>query len=271
MLFTPQETAAVGLDRLQERRPLVLCLTNTVVQNFTANLLLSVGAAPVMLQNAEECVQLIQTCANALLVNVGTLTQAQATVMTAAVEAAAAAGIPWVLDPVAAGVLDFRTAFCHQLISKAAPAIIRGNASEIMALAGEQAAGRGVESANESSQAVQAAQKLARDTGAVVLVTGATDYITDGNTTVVHTNGDAIMERVTGMGCGMGALTAACLAVADSPMDAAITTTAIMGITGERAATKHPHPGSFAVAFLDGLSTITPGDLVSFTRAEVLV
>lgn len=266
MLYTPSETAAIVLQKLRDSRPLVLCLTNNVVQNFTANVLLSVGAAPVMLQHAGECEQLLHSCAQALLINTGTLTEQQAEVMLVSAQAAREAGVPWVLDPVAAGVLSFRTGFCHKLLETAPPAMIRGNASEIMALAGEQAAGRGVESANSSSQAVNAAISLAKNTGAAVLVTGAKDYATDGINTWMFTNGDPIMERVTGMGCSMGALAGACLAAADSSLDAAISTAAIMGLVGERAAAKHEHPGSFATAFLDGLDSLMPADLASFTR-----
>lgn len=270
MLYTPSETAAIVLQKLRDTRPLVLCLTNNVVQNFTANVLLSVGAAPVMLQHAEECEELLHSCAQALLINTGTLTELQAEVMLRAAKAAREAGVPWVLDPVAAGVLRFRTDFCCRLLEEAPPAMIRGNASEIMALAGEKAAGRGVESANSSSQAVSAAITLAKRTEAAVLVTGAKDYATDGTNTWMLTNGDAIMERVTGMGCSMGALAGACLAVADSAIDAAISTAAIMGLEGERAANKNTHPGSFAVAFLDGLDALMPADLASFTRYQPL-
>lgn len=266
MLYTPSETAAIVLQKIRDTRPLVLCLTNNVVQNFTANVLLSVGAAPVMLQHAGECEEILNTCAQALLINTGTLTEYQAGVMMTAAKAARAAGVPWVLDPVAAGVLTFRTNFCHQLLEEAPPTMIRGNASEIMALAGEKTAGRGVESTNSSSQAVKAAVSLARHTGAAVLVTGAKDYATDGSSTWMLTNGDPIMERVTGMGCSMGALAGACLANAESALDAAISTAAIMGLTGERVANKNTHPGSFAAAFLDGLDILMPADLASFTR-----
>lgn len=266
MLYTPSETAAIVLQKLRDSHPLVLCLTNSVVQNFTANVLLAVGAAPVMLHHAAECEEILNTCTQGLLINTGTLTEQQAEVMLTAAKAARAAGVPWVLDPVAVGVLRYRTEFCHQLMEEAPPTMIRGNASEIMALAGEKAAGRGVESTNSSSQAVRAAKTLAQHTGAAVLVTGAKDYATDGTNTWMLTNGDPIMERVTGMGCSMGALAGACLAAADSALDAAISTAAIMGLVGERAAAKHEHPGSFATAFLDGLDTIMPADLASFTR-----
>lgn len=266
MLYTPSESAAIVLQKLRDTRPLVLCLTNSVVQNYTANLLLAVGAAPVMLQHAGECEELLRNCAQALLINTGTLTEQQAEVMLTAARTAREAGVPWILDPVAAGVLKFRTDFCHKLLEEAPPAMIRGNASEIMALAGINAAGRGVESSHSSKQAKAAARELAQRTGAAVLVTGATDYATDGSRICAITNGDSIMERVTGMGCAMGALAGACLAVAENSLEAAISTAVIMGLTGERVANKHQHPGSFATAFLDGIDTIMPADIANFTR-----
>lgn len=259
-------TAATVLEQLRERHPLVLCLTNQVVQNFTANLLLAIGAAPVMLQDSRECEQIIPICTNAVLINTGTLTQAQAETMLAAAAAAKAAGVPTVLDPVAVGLLSFRTEFCHKLLAEFPPTMIRGNASEIMALAGENAQGRGVDSLNTSNQAIHAAQRLARQTGAAVLVTGATDYATDGVRTFAITHGDPIMERVVGMGCSMGALAGACLASAPSPLEAAAACAVIMGMAGEIAAAKHTHPGSFAPAFLDELDKLSPADIAANAR-----
>ena len=258
---TLNQTAAEVLNRLRAQKPLILNLTNNVVQNITANLLLAVGGVPVMLTHSEEIRDLLHSCANGMLVNVGTLSEQQADTMRMAVTDAARAGIPWVLDPVAVGLLQFRTQVCSELL-QTPPAMIRGNASEIIALAGaEGALCRGVESAADSAAALPAAKALAIKTGAAVLVTGETDYITDGQRTVTCNNGHELMTRVTGVGCSMGALCAACLAVADSAFDAAFASAAILGLAGDRAAAKHSHPGSFAVALLDELDSITPQDI----------
>lgn len=255
------QTAAEVLQRLRERKPLILNLTNNVVQSITANMLLAVGGVPVMLTHSEEIRDLLHTCANGMLVNVGTLNEQQAATMKTAVQDATEAGIPWVLDPVAVGLLKFRTRICNELLNTP-PAMIRGNASEIIALAGAQGAlCRGVESAADSATALPAAKALAHKRGAVVLVTGETDYITDGTRTITCTNGHEIMTRVTGLGCAMGGLCAACLAVADSATDAAVATAAILGLAGEKAAARHPHPGTFAAALLDELDKITPQDV----------
>ncbi len=263
---TPEIIAAEVLEDLRIRRPLILCLTNNVVQNITANMLLAVGAVPVMLTHEQEIRELLRSCANGLLINVGTINESQAATMLAAAEQAHAQGLPWVLDPVAVGLLSFRTRVCRQLLEYH-PAMIRGNASEIIALAGARGElCRGVESAAESEAALAAAQTLAQQTGATVLVTGETDYATDGCNTISCRNGDVIMTRVTGVGCAMGALATACLVSADTPLHAALATAAILGIAGEKAAHHCPAPGSFAVQLLDELSLISPDDVAKISR-----
>ena len=253
------------LENLRKKNPLILSLTNNVVQNITANMLLAVGAAPVMLNDAAECEQLLSVCANGLLVNVGTLSHPQAEPMRNAVDAAHAAGVPWVLDPVAVGLLRFRTEFCHELLAMR-PTLIRGNASEIMALAGEAAGGRGTDATEESSAAVQSARKLAQQCGCTVLVTGPVDYVTDGERVLALGNGDPLMTRVTGVGCAMGALAAACVASAPDAYTGAAACAAILGIAGERAAACCPRPGSFAGALLDELDALSPAEVSEFTR-----
>lgn len=259
------EALAAVLENLREKKPLILSLTNSVVQNFTANMLLAVGASPVMLNDAEECSQLLEVCGGGLLVNVGTLSHAQAEVMRRAVDAAHAAGVPWVLDPVAVGLLGFRTEFCRELLSMH-PTLIRGNASEIMALAGESAGGRGTDTTEESAVALHAARELARRYCRTVLVTGAVDYVTDGKRVLALGNGDELMTRVTGVGCAMGALAAACVAVAPDSFTGAAACAAILGLAGERAAARCARPGSFAAALLDELDALTPADVEKFTR-----
>lgn len=263
----PMQNQVAGvLASLREKRPLVLCLTNTVVQNFTANLLLAVGAVPVMLSHEGEIDELLHSCANGLLVNLGTVNERQAQLMKSAVISAREAGVPWVLDPVAVGLLGFRTRLCASLLDTP-PAMIRGNASEIMAVAGVQAAAcRGPESGADSADAVAAARQLATRSGSTVLVTGEIDYISDGAITYGCSNSDVLLTRVTGAGCAMGALAAACLAVAESPLQAAAATAAILGVAGERAAARAKYPGSLVPALLDELAALRPDDVAETTR-----
>ena len=250
------------LTRLREKSPLVLALTNSVVRQITANLLLAVGAAPVMLNDASECEELIHSCASALLVNLGTLSHEQAAVMRTAVNAANTQKIPWVLDPVAVGLLGLRSRFAQELLALQ-PSVIRGNAAEILALAGYDAKPRGPESTCESDAAVNAAGELSLKTGAIVLVTGETDYVTDGRLLTAFSNGHAMMTRVTGVGCAMGALTAACVAVAESPFAGAAASAGILGIAGEIAFENSGAPGTFAAKLLDALYELTEDEIRS--------
>ena len=243
------------LTTIRAKHPLILSLTNSVVQPITANMLLAVEASPVMLSDAEEAAELLRLCGNGLLVNVGTLSRAQEGVMRAAARMAHELGTPWVLDPVAVGLLSYRTSFCAELLTLK-PTLIRGNASEIMALAGLDAAGRGTDSTVGSESAVDAARDLARRSGAAVLVTGETDYATDGETVIAIQGGHPLMTRVTGVGCAMGALCAACVACAETPLAGAVAASWILGEAGARAAARAPHPGSFAVALLDELDAL---------------
>lgn len=253
------------LEKIRESSPLVLSLTNSVVQPLTANLLLAVGAVAAMLHDVNEVVDMLRAGTGGLLINLGTLTREQGETMQTAVREASRLGIPWVLDPVAVGPLSLRTKVAEQL-KKEKPSIIRGNASEIMTLAGYSSTTKGPESTTSSTDALQAAKELAQQTGAVVLVTGRTDYSTDGHQVIATENGHEMMSKVTGVGCSMGALAAACVSVSPDPFQAAISTAVLMGIAGEMAFEKSPTPGSFAVSLLDCLYTISPEDIAQKAR-----
>ncbi|SAL72819.1 hydroxyethylthioazole kinase [Caballeronia arvi] len=244
-------------SRVRERAPLVHCLTNLVVTNFTANVLLAIGAAPAMVVAREEVAE-FAPLANALSVNLGTLDVPQSRAIRAAVDAANGAGKPWVLDPVAVGPLAFRTEFAFDLLD-AKPAAIRGNASEIISLSGGTASGRGVDSTAATDAALDAAQVLALKTQAVVAVTGETDYVTDGRRTIALSNGSPLMTRVTGVGCALSATVAAFVGTAsgrDEFWAATVAAIAYSTIAGELAARDAGLPGSFAVAYLDRLASL---------------
>ena len=250
--ITPRVLRQV-FTKLRESRPLVLCLTNDVVRNFTANVLLASHAVPAMLADPTEATEMVAQCADALLVNVGTWTLEQETTMRAAVDAATLHSRPWVLDPVAAGLLSPRTALCRELIRSHPPTLIRGNAAEILALVGEDALPRGPESTVASAAALEAARHLARSSHAAVLVTGEQDFATDGTLCMTINGGHPVMTRVTGVGCAMGAVAAAFCAVADSPLQAAVLTSMLFSSAGSEAASRSISPGSFALNFLDAL------------------
>jgi hydroxyethylthiazole kinase len=253
--------------RVRDRAPLVHCLTNLVVTNFTANVLLAIGAAPAMVVAREEVAE-FAPIANAVSVNLGTLDLPQSKAIRAAVDAANTAGKPWVLDPVAVGPLRFRTEFAFDLLD-AHPAVIRGNASEIISLSGGASSGRGVDSTALTDAALDAAQILALKTQAVVAVTGATDYVTDGRRTLALSNGSPLMTRVTGVGCALSATVAAFVG-ASEPEEfwlATVAALAYSAIAGELAAPEAALPGSFAVAYLDRLASL---DVGAFTATLVM-
>jgi hydroxyethylthiazole kinase len=250
----PHAEVAADLAELRRLAPLTHCMTNIVAAGFTANVLLAAGASPAMI-NALEEVAGFTAIARGLLVNVGTITGPDAEAMLEAAQTASAAGTPWVLDPVAAGALPFRTRIATELLEDR-PAIVRGNASEILALAGASGGGKGVDSTAASSDALPFARAFAERIGAVVAVSGEVDFITDGATVIEVPGGDVLMTKVTGVGCALGALMAAFLGTSETPLRAATTASAIFAAAGERAARNVRGPGSFAVAFLDELWAI---------------
>jgi len=232
-------------------------MTNDVVQTFTANILLALGASPAMVIEREEAVQ-FSAIADALLINVGTLTADRADAMRAAIHSANQADKPWTLDPVAVGALDFRTRFCREILALR-PAAIRGNASEIMALAGVSAGGRGVDTTDSASAALPAAEQLARETGAVVAVTGEVDYITDGSRTLKVVGGASIMTRVVGTGCALSAVVAASCALPGERLINVAAACGLFALAGGEAVAESRGPGSFAAAFLDALYHLDGG------------
>jgi hydroxyethylthiazole kinase len=252
---------------LRDAAPLVHCLTNTVVQTITANALLAVGAAPAMVDEPKEAAE-FAAIASAVLVNVGTVHERSAEAMLLAARAAADAGTPWVLDPVAVGALGFRTGVAAEL-ADIGPTVVRGNASEVMALAGAGAGGRGVDSTAAADDAVEAAATLARRTGGVVAVSGVVDLITDGTRTVRVGGGDALLTRTTGAGCALGALVAAYLAVTDDPLTGAVAAHAHVAVAATAAARTAAGPGSFAIAWLDALDAVTADDLAGADVQEI--
>ncbi|MFB7844650.1 hydroxyethylthiazole kinase [Microbacterium sp. NPDC056052] len=264
------ESAADLLIELRAEPPLVHCITNSVVTGFTANVLLALGAAPAMVDITGEA-GMFAAISSGLLVNLGTPTPEQRSASLEAVGGARTAGTPWVLDPVAVGALPVRTALAQDLLDLR-PTLIRGNASEILALAGRSQGGRGVDALDGTEAAADAARDLARITGGAVAVSGPVDLLVDADRGVRIANGDVLLTRVTGGGCALGAVMAAFLGAArrtgDSPLVAAAAATLAYTIAAEDAAARSEGPGSFAVALLDALAAIRPDTLPARARVE---
>ncbi len=258
------------LEAVRARSPLVQCITNTVVQNVTANVLLALGASAAMVDVTTEAGPFARV-ADALLVNTGTT---HAEPRAASVEAAAAAveaGTPWVLDPVAVGSLPVRTALARELLALR-PTVLRGNASEVLAVLGASAGGRGVDSTvgPDDARAAAVGASDGRIVGALA-VSGAVDLVVAPGTGVVRVaNGTELLTRITGGGCALGAVVAAFTAVApDDPGAAAVAATAVHTIAAELAATDAGGPGTFQPLFLDRLASLTPEDVVRAARITV--
>lgn len=239
------------IARIRAQSPLVHCITNHVVMNTTANALLALGAAPVMAHAVEEAEEMVGL-ANALVLNIGTLSPAWVDAMRLAGRAARARGIGIVLDPVGAGATRYRTETAHALMDEVSPTIVRGNASEIAALAGADTRTRGVDSA-EVDQVESLAQVVAERWHCAVAVSGPVDFVVGPGERYRIRNGHPMMTRVTGLGCTASALTGAFAAVSPTPARAAAHALAVTGIAGEIAVARAAGPGSLQVAFLDAL------------------
>ncbi len=247
---------------VRETIPLVLSLTNSVVQEFTANALLALGASPIMSDALEEITELVGI-ANALNLNIGTPTPRSAEAMAFAAQAAKARRIPIVLDPVAVGATKLRRSLADRLLEIAPSAVIRGNQAEIATLAGLPALARGVDAAESSEKASVAVRQLAKRLGTVAVASGPIDYLSDGKTVIAIDNGHPLMGRITGSGCVATAVIAAFLPVNPNPLAAAISAMIVMDIVGELAAehSRSEGPGSFRIRFLDTFDRLEPEHL----------
>ena len=256
-----------SIELIRSRAPVIHNITNYVVMNNTANALLAIGASPVMAHAQEEVEDMVDI-ASALVINIGTLSESWIRSMFKAARQARKKGIPVILDPVGAGATNYRTNTVRALMAQEPPSIIRGNASEIMALYNEQSKTKGVDSASSSDQAIDTAQKLSEMHECVVCVSGATDYIICPQTILKIKNGNPMMSRVTGLGCTASALCGAFAAVGESTFASTAQAMALMGIAGETAAEVAAGPGSLQVHFLDALYRISEDDIARRLKVE---
>ena len=248
------------LEEMRGATPLVQCITNFVAMNIAANVLLAAGASPAMVHDQRESGE-FAAIAGALTINIGTLSPEWLGGMRAAAEAATEAGRPWVLDPVACFATEFRRRASAGLM-ELRPTILRGNASEILALGGAAGAGRGADSTDPVAAAEGVAVALAQASGAVVAVTGEVDFVTDGARSARVHGGSDLMPRVTALGCALTCLTGAFAAVRPAaPFEATLGALATFAAAGEAAARGAEGPGSFGWRFLDALAALDPREL----------
>ena len=258
------------LCAVREHAPLVHSVTNLVVTAFNANTLLAAGASPIMAHAVEEVADLARL-SGAVVVNIGTLDAHWVPAMQIALDTARAAGKPSVLDPVGAGASAYRNTVLADLLARR-PTLVRGNASEILNLAGHSGQTKGVDSTDPVERALGAAQALAQGHGCVVCVSGPEDHVIapDGRHAVLR-NGHPLMTRVTGVGCSASALVGAFAAVQPDAWRACASAMAFWGVAGQLAAERlgpGAGTGSYAVALLDAASTLDHQTLAQTLRAE---
>lgn len=260
--------AAGMLAALRRQRPLVHNITNLVVTNISANAALAIGASPVMAHAHEEVAELTGL-AQALVLNIGTLTPYLVQSMLLAGRAANARSIPVVLDPVGYGVTALRTRATRELIAGIKVSVLRGNVAEVAGIAGIEADIKGVDALGAAAPGAALAREAARSLGLVTAVTGATDYVSDGRRLARVENGDPWLTLVTGTGCMATVLVAAFAAVEHDYLKAAAGALACYGVAAELARERACGPGTFASALFDQLHALTP-ELVA-ERARVTV
>lgn len=251
---------------VKDTNPMAGSITNTVTINFVANAQLAAGGSAAMVYLPDEG-EFLALAGGATYINVGTLFPIYEETLPLTAKTLFDNQKPWVLDPVAIGIGSLRTKLLMNF-KEYKPSVIRGNASEIIALAGlwglEGGSGeskvRGVDSTDEVFKAKGAAVALAKWTGGAVAVSGETDLVTDGKILVYSHGGSHFMEKITGSGCSLGGVIAVYL-TASSPFIAALTGTAVYNLAGKRAAEKTNAPGSFQVHFLDELYKATGEDI----------
>jgi len=259
--------AAENLEKVRERKPLVHSITNYVVMNYTANALLACGASAVMAHGDEE-VEEIVSLADALVLNLGTLTRARVETMAKAGKKANERSIPIVLDPVGAGASRLRTDAATRLLHELSIRVVRGNPSEILSLGGRGLRSKGVESVHVVEQAVEAGLSLAKLHSVTVAVTGKVDFVTDGSKTCRIHNGHHMMKYVTGAGCAATSLIAAFLSVDPHPLEATATALSCFGLAGEKAGEGEVGPGTFQARLLDALYMMDEESLKEGVKIE---
>lgn len=266
-----REAMAKAVVDVREKNPLTPSITNTVTQDFVANAQLAIGGSAAMLYLPDECGE-IAKIAPAFYINMGTVMPFYAETLPRAAKALHENQTPWVLDPVGIGMAELRTRLLLEL-KNFKPSIIRGNASEIIALAklwalidaATEGTVRGVDSTEKVSSAKNAAVELAKFTGGAVAVSGEEDLVTDGNETILCAGGSILSTKITGSGCALGGVMAVYAAVT-SPFVAALTGTNAFNQAGNAAAAQVDTPASFKVKFLDNLYTLSVDNIAGNFR-----
>ncbi|MGB9866993.1 MAG: hydroxyethylthiazole kinase [Bacillota bacterium] len=262
------QKAALFREKVRTSKPLVHNITNMVAANVTANALLACGAFPVMAHAVDEVAHMVRH-AQALVLNIGTLTSDQIEAMITAGQEANRVGLPVVLDPVGVGATPLRVHACEVICSEISLAAVRGNASEVSVLASTGGKVKGVDASSTGNSTLEDVRTLSRKLGCVVAATGARDYVSDGNRVVAVDNGHPLLARVTGTGCMVSAIVGAFLGACapgewvKEALFVVASALAYFGLAAERAA-ESPNvrgPGTFQWQLMDELWLVSGEDL----------
>jgi hydroxyethylthiazole kinase len=241
------------IRKIKEKRPLILNITNHVTMELVANGLLSLGASPIMTTALPEIRDLVKI-ANAVVINIGTLNDEFIQLCEAACETANELGVPLTLDPVGAGASQYRTKTCLNFLDRYQFSLIRGNASEVMALCSSLHNTKGVDSNMAPLEVIVPAKSFSLHHDVILAISGKTDAIIAGEQVELLERGCALMPHVTGSGCLLTSVISAFQAVHRDYYAAACAAVTFYGVCGELAAAKASGPGSFKSYFLDALS-----------------
>jgi hydroxyethylthiazole kinase len=257
-----------NIKKVRTLSPLVHNITNYVVMNSSANALLAAGASPVM-AHAEEEVRDMVRIANSLVLNIGTLSKQWIDSMKIALKEANRIGKPVILDPVGAGATSYRTETVKDLLNTGTISVLRGNASEIMALMSAGLHTKGVESTESPENAVRSAKLLQQKYKCIICISGKIDYILSQDEIAGIHNGHEMMSRITGMGCSATALIGAFAGITNDYFEAAISGMALMGVAGELAVKESSGPGSLQIHFFDKLNNLTSKDFFDTIKLQI--
>ena len=253
--------------KVREKRPLVHCITNPISINQCANTVLAAGARPIMAEHPAEVKEITET-ADALMLNLGNITDVRMRSMEISLKAAEEKRIPVILDAVGAACSGLRRDFAARLLETASLAVLKGNYSEIYALyrTAYRSSGVDADAALTGDEVREAAAGLARKYGTTVLASGRTDIVTAGTGTALIRSGTPQLAAVTGTGCMLGALCGTYLSVCPA-MDAAAAACIMLGACGQMAETPKGS-GSVMVRLLDALSAATDQQLETLMNME---
>lgn len=241
-----------NFTKVKREKPLIHHITNYVVMNDTANITLHLGALPVMAHAREEVCEMVQA-ANALVINIGTLSSSWVESMVLAGKRANNKGIPVILDIVGAGATSYRTDICNRLIEEFKISVLKGNAGEIGILIRAGGKVRGVESSGEVSNLKEIVIEYAKEKNLTVVITGEKDIVTNGRETYLIGNGDKYLTTITGTGCMSTSAVAVFCAVEKDLAFASTSALVCFGLAAQLAAKKAKGPASFKTAFFDAV------------------